>query len=331
MIPQRIGVVGAGAWGTALAVAARRAGRGVTLWARRPELAAAIAAQRENARYLPGVALDPAIRVTARLADLKDCEAILLVVPAQYLRASAPVLEPALPRVPLVLCAKGIELTTGKLLDQVAEEALPGRPVAVLSGPTFAAEVAAGLPSAVTLAAGRADLGRALAEALASEAFRPYWSDDVTGVLIGGAVKNVIAIAAGMVAGRGYGENARAALITRGLAEIGRLAEALGGRRETLMGLSGLGDLVLTCGSTQSRNYALGHRIGEGQSLSQATEASRGVAEGVATAGAVLALARRLQVELPIATAVDAVLHDGASLDHAVGALLARPLKSETV
>ncbi len=331
MLPQRIGVVGAGAWGTALAVAAWRAGRGVTLWARRPEQAAAIAATRENARYLPGVALDPEIHVTAALADLKDCEAILLVVPAQYLRASAPALHPALPPVPLVLCAKGIELATGKLLDQVAEEALPGRPVAVLSGPTFAAEVAAGLPSAVTLAAGRADLGRALAEALASEAFRPYWSDDVTGVLIGGAVKNVIAIAAGMVAGRGYGENARAALITRGLAEIGRLAEALGGRRETLMGLSGLGDLVLTCGSTQSRNYALGHRIGEGRSLAEATAASRGVAEGVATAGAVLALAKRLAVELPIASAVNAVLHGGASLDHAVGALLARPLKSETV
>jgi len=328
--PQRIGVVGAGAWGTALAVAAGRAGREVVLWARRPEQATAIAAARENARYLPGVALDPAIRVTADAAALADSEALLLVVPAQHLRASGALLDGLLPKVPLVLCAKGVELASGKLLDQVAFEAFPGRAVAVLSGPTFAAEVARGLPAAVTLAAGRAELGRALAEALGSAAFRPYWTDDVTGVLVGGAVKNVIAIAAGMVAGAGLGENARAALITRGLAEIGRLAEALGGRRETLMGLAGLGDLVLTCGSTQSRNFALGRRIGEGQSLAQATEASRGVAEGVATAEAVLQLAVRLEVEMPIATAVDAVLRGGAALDQAVGALLARPLKSES-
>ncbi len=331
MLPQRLGVIGAGAWGTALAVAARRAGRDVVLWARRPEQAAAIAASRENARYLPGIALDPAIKVTAEARDLATSDALLLVVPSQHLRALAAELEAVLPRVPLVLCAKGIELASGKLLDQVVDEALPGRPVAVLSGPTFAAEVAKGLPAAVTLAASQADLGQALAEALGSAAFRPYWSDDVTGVLIGGAVKNVIAIAAGMVAGHGYGENARAALITRGLAEIGRLAEALGGRRETLMGLSGLGDLVLTCGSTQSRNFSLGQRIGEGKTLAEATGASRGVAEGVATATAVLALGQRLEVELPIAAAVDAVLHGGASLDHAVGALLARPLKSESL
>lgn len=328
---RKIGVLGAGAWGTALAVAAQRAGREVVLWARRPEQAEAIAAARENARYLPGITLDPAIRITSDAADLAGSEALLLVVPAQHLRATGALLHAALPRVPLVLCAKGVELASGQLLDQVALEAFPERPIAVLSGPTFAAEVAKGLPAAVTLAAGRAELGRALAEALGSAAFRPYWTDDVTGVLVGGAVKNVIAIAAGLVAGAGLGENARAALITRGLAEIGRLAEALGGRRETLMGLAGLGDLVLTCGSSQSRNFALGQRVGQGQSLAQATAASRGVAEGVATAQAVLQLAARLEVEMPIAEAVDAVLRGGAALTEAVGALLARPLKSESL
>jgi len=328
--PQRIAVLGAGAWGTALAIVARRAGRDVTLWARRPEQAAEIARAGENRRYLPGAALDPAIAVTADAARLAAAEALLLVVPAQHLRATLAALAPQLPAVPLVLCAKGVEQASGRLLDAVLAEVLPGRPLAVLSGPTFAAEVAAGLPTAVTLAAGDETLGEDLALALGSAAFRPYWSDDVTGALIGGAVKNVIAIACGIVAGRGLGDNARAALITRGLAEVSRLGEALGARRETLMGLSGLGDLVLTCTSGQSRNYALGRALGEGRSLAEATAASRGVAEGVATAAAVLALARPAGVELPIAAAVAAVLHRGASIERMIEGLQARPFKSET-
>lgn len=324
-----IAVLGAGAWGTALAVAARRAGRAVLLWTRRPEQAEAIRRAGVNGQYLPDVPLDPAIRVTAEARELAAAEALLLVMPAQHLRASGAALHALLPPVPLVLCNKGIELASGKLLDQVAAEVLPGRPVAVLSGPTFAAEVARGLPAAVTLAAGEAALGRALAGALGSASLRPYWTDDVTGVLVGGALKNVIAIASGLVTGRALGDNARAALVTRGLAEIGRLAEALGGRRETLMGLAGLGDLVLTCTSAQSRNFALGQRLGQGLSLAEATAASRGVAEGVATARAALALAARLGVDLPIAAAVAAVLDGKASLEEAVGVLFARPLKSE--
>lgn len=329
MVFQTIAVLGAGAWGTALAIAARRAGREVLLWARRPEQAEQIRREGVNSQYLPEVPLDPAIRVTAEARELAAADALLAVIPAQHLRASGAALHPLLPAVPLVLCSKGVELASGKLLDQVAAEALPGRPLAVLSGPTFAAEVARGQPAAVTLAAGRVEIGRGLAEALGSAALRPYWTDDVTGVLIGGAMKNVIAIAAGVVTGRKLGDNARAALVTRGLAEIGRLAEALGGRRETLMGLAGLGDLVLTCTSPQSRNFALGQRLGEGRSLAEATAASRGVSEGVATAQAVLALAGRLGVELPIAAAVAAVLDGRLPLEKALDALFARPLKFE--
>jgi glycerol-3-phosphate dehydrogenase (NAD(P)+) len=326
---QRIAVVGAGAWGTALALAAQRAGRTTTLWMRRPEQAAEIARSRLNERYLPGAALDPAIRVTADPQALAEAEAVLLAVPAQALRETGTALARALPEVPLILCAKGIELSTGLLLDAVLRDVLPGRPPAVLSGPTFAREVAAGLPTAITLAVEDESLGEALALALGSAAFRPYWTDDVAGVLVGGAVKNVIAIACGIVAGRRLGENARAALLTRGLAEMLRLARALGARRETLMGLAGLGDLVLSATSAQSRNYALGERLGHGQSLTEAQGTSKGVTEGVATASAVVQLARRCEVEMPIAEAVDAVLHGGAAIDAAMEALLARAFKPE--
>jgi glycerol-3-phosphate dehydrogenase (NAD(P)+) len=326
---ERIAVVGAGAWGTALALAAQRAGRAVTLWMRRPQQAEEIARSRLNDRYLPGAALDPAIRVTADPATLAETEAVLLAVPAQALRESGRALERHLPAVPLVLCAKGIELSSGLMLDAVLRDVLPGRPLAVLSGPTFAREVALGLPTAITLAAEDESLGAALAQALGSTAFRAYWTDDVAGVLVGGAVKNVIAIACGIVAGRRLGENARAALLTRGLAEMLRLAQALGARRETMMGLAGLGDLVLSATSAQSRNYALGERLGQGQSLAEAQGTSKGVTEGVATAGAVVQLARRYKVEMPIAEAVDAVLHRGAAIDAAMEALLARTFKPE--
>jgi glycerol-3-phosphate dehydrogenase (NAD(P)+) len=327
---ERIGIIGAGAWGTALAMAARRAGREVVLWARDPALAKEIEARRENPRYLPEIPLDPAIRITAELAEAATCDALLLVTPAQALRTIAGQLAPHLgPARPLVVCSKGIERGSGQLMTEVLAEALPGRATAVLSGPTFALEVARGLPTAVTLAAEDAALGAVLVKALGSRAFRPYLSGDIVGAQIGGAVKNVIAIACGIVAGRRLGDNARAALITRGLAEIVRLGRARGARPETLMGLSGLGDLTLTCTSGLSRNYALGVALGEGETLDALMAGRRGVAEGVFSAGAAVALAEKLGVQMPISVGVDGILNRGAPIEAAIEALLARPFRAE--
>ncbi len=328
---SRIGVLGAGAWGTALALAALRAGRDTWLWARKPAQVAAMAADRENRDYLPGVPFPEALRVTGDLADIGACDAVLLVSPAQHARAMCAQLAPALrPGVPVVICAKGVELDSFALMSEAVAAALPaGTPLAILSGPTFAAEVARGLPTAVTLACADAALGTALVEALGSRSFRPYRSDDVIGSQIGGAVKNVLAIACGVVEGRRLGDNARAALITRGLAEITRLALALGGRADTLMGLSGLGDLTLTCSSLQSRNMSLGAALGAGQTLAEILAARRSVAEGVYTAAAVVGLAARLGVEMPICAAVDAILNRGAGLDATIDGLLSRPFRGE--
>ena len=327
---ERIGVIGAGAWGTALALAARRAGREVLLWARDPDLAKEIETRHENPRYLPGIALDPEIRVTAALAEAAACDALLLVTPAQALREIAGQLAPHLaPARTLVVCSKGIERGSGRLMTEVLAEVLPGRATAVLSGPTFALEVARGLPTAVTLAAEDAALGAVLVKALGSRAFRPYLSGDIVGAQVGGAVKNVIAIACGIVAGRKLGDNARAALITRGLAEITRLGRARGARPETLMGLSGLGDLTLTCTSGLSRNYSLGIALGEGQTLDALMAGRRSVAEGVFSAGAAAALAETLGVRMPIAGGVDAILNHGAPIEAAIEALLARPFRAE--
>lgn len=327
---NKIAVLGAGAWGTALAVAARRAGREVLLWARRPELAAEIGKSRENPRYLPGLRLDPAIRVTGDLADALVADALLLVMPAQHLRELCEMLKGRLrPEQPLVICAKGIEQGSLELLSEVLAEVLPGQPQAVLSGPNFAAEVAAGLPAATTLAARDEGLARDLVAALGSRAFRPYASGDPVGAQVGGAVKNVIAIACGIVAGRKLGDNARAALITRGLAEVVRLGTALGAEPETLMGLSGLGDLTLTCGALQSRNYSLGVALGEGRSLGEILGARHSVTEGVFSAAAVTALAKRHGVEMPISEAVDAVVNRNADLDQIIAGLLSRPFTTE--
>ena len=327
---ERIGVIGAGAWGTALALAARRAGREVVLWARDPELAERIETRHENPRYLPDIPLDPEIRATASLAEAAACDALLLVTPAQAQRDIAAALAPHLaPARPLVVCSKGIERGTGRLMTEVLAEVLPGRALAVLSGPTFALEVARGLPTAVTLAAEDAALGAVLIKALGSRAFRPYLADDVVGAQIGGAVKNVMAIACGIVTGRALGDNARAALITRGLAEIARLGRAKDARLETLMGLSGLGDLTLTCTSTLSRNYSLGIALGEGAALAARMAGRRGIAEGVFSAGATVALAETLGVEMPIAGGVDAILNAGAPIGAAIEALLARPFRAE--
>ena len=234
------------------------------------------------------------------------------------------------PGTPIVICAKGIEERTGALLSEVVVEALPQAPLALLSGPTFAAEVAAGFPTAITLAASDPALGQRLVQSLGSRAFRPYYTDDVAGAQIGGAVKNVIAIACGIVVGRQLGDNARAALITRGLAEMARLALAKGGRGETLMGLSGLGDLTLTCTSLQSRNHSLGVALGEGKRLAEILAARHSVAEGVTSASATAALAERLRIDMPIVAAVDAILHRGAAIDATIEALLSRPFRSES-
>jgi len=327
---QRIGIIGGGAWGTALAVTARRAGRDVILWARETDVVAAINERHENPLFLPGIAIDAAIAATGELATAASANAVLLAVPAQHLREIAGSLAPSLrPGAAVVICAKGVEEKTGALMSEAAAAVLPGAKLAILSGPTFAGEVARGLPTAVTLATADQALGRAVIAALGTRSFRPYLSDDMVGAEIGGAVKNVLAIACGIVAGRRLGDNARAALITRGLAEMVRLARVKGGRPETLMGLSGLGDLTLTCTGLQSRNHSLGFALGEGKSLAAILGTRRSIAEGVSSAAAVGALARRLGVDMPIVAAVDAILHRAADIDETIAGLLARPFRAE--
>lgn len=322
-----IGVIGAGAWGTALAQMLSTDGRSVLLWAYEPEVVAAINADHRNPLYLPAATLSPAIRATAELAELAHLDTLLVVTPAQVLGKVLSGL-PAAPR-DLVLCSKGIEAGTGKLMNDVAREAAPGSAIAVLSGPTFAHEVAAGLPTAVTLACGGGhEQWERLAPALARPAFRPYYSDDVAGAEIGGAVKNVLAIACGVVDGLGLGQNARAALIARGFSEMLRFGEALGARAETLSGLCGLGDLVLTCSSTSSRNFSLGKALGEGARAADLMADRRTVAEGAYTAPVLAELAATRGIAMPIVAAVDAILK-GEDARAVVAALLARPLKAE--
>ncbi|SFJ92697.1 NAD(P)H-dependent glycerol-3-phosphate dehydrogenase [Caulobacter sp. UNC279MFTsu5.1] len=324
------GVIGAGAWGTALAQVAARAGLQVTLQAREPEVVASIAADRENAMFLAGVKLEEAIMASADMAALSACDLILAVPPAQHLRSALTALKPHLQAgVPVVLCSKGVEQGTLKLMSDVAAEVLPGQPIAVLSGPSFAGEVARGLPTAVTLACEDEDLGRRIGAAIAIPTFRPYWAADVIGAEAGGAVKNVLAIACGISEGKALGRSAHAALITRGFAELTRLAVALGGKAETVAGLCGLGDLVLTCSSPQSRNMSVGLALGGGQTLDQALAGKVSVAEGVASAPAVRALARSLGVETPICEAVAAILAGEVDVDSAILGLLSRPLKAE--
>ncbi len=333
----RVAVVGAGAWGTALALTAGRAGRDVRLWAREPEVVEAINARHENPVFLPGVALPETLSASNDLAvACAEAEAVLLVVPSQFLRAVAEAVEAVLPEgVPVVVCAKGIERDSGLLMTQAVEQAMPGRPLAVLSGPTFAAEVAAEMPTAVTLASAcaaageEASLAARLAVALSTPTFRIYVSHDLVGVEIGGAVKNVIAIACGIAQGVGFGANTRAALITRGLEEMKRLAEALGGARETVTGLSGIGDLTLTCSSAQSRNFSFGLGLGRGKTPAELLAGRQSVVEGAVNAVTVTDLARRYGVEMPICEAVRAVVEEGVPIVDAMAALLRRPLKAE--
>ena len=326
---MKLGVIGGGAWGTALAQVAATGGREILMWALEREVVEAINERHENPVFLAGVPLAPSIRATEDIADLARCDAWLVVTPAQHMRA---VLE----RAPecdkrMVLCSKGIEEQSGELLHRVAREACPGAQVAVLSGPTFAHEVARGLPTAVTLAAEDFALAEQLRDRIAQPTFRIYVSDDVAGAEVGGAVKNVLAIACGVVEGKGLGQNARAALIGRGFAEMTRLGRAYGARRETLAGLSGLGDLVLTCSSTSSRNYSLGKGIGEGRSPSELLADRRTVAEGAFTAPVLARLAREKGIDMPIVEAVDALIAGRANVDQVLDALLTRPPRAEGI
>ena len=327
---ETIGIIGAGAWGTALACSTRRAGRSVVLQAHEPDVSESINRDHENTLFLPGVTLDADIKATTSLADIAACDAVLLVAPAQFMRAVTSELASLMRSgVPAVICAKGIELNTGALMSEVCAETLPQTPLAVLSGPTFAREVADGRPTAVTLACPDSALGKDLCLALGTPHFRVYRSLDLVGAEIGGAVKNVLAIACGIVEGRQLGDNARAALITRGLSEIFRLAVAKGGDPETVSGLAGLGDLTLTCNAMQSRNFSLGVALGEGRSLDDVLGERSSVAEGVHSAGAVTDLARTLGIETPICTAIDGILNHSADIDATVKGLMARPVGAE--
>ena len=325
---HHIAVIGAGAWGTALALTCARAGRAVTLWERDRANAAHIAARRESL-LLPGVQIDAGVAIAATLAETAAADALLLVVPAQSVRAAASALAPfATARIPVIVCAKGIERGTKKFMSEVIAQCLPDAVPAILSGPSFAADVARGMPTAVTLAASDGELARALAQAIGSTSFRPYHSTDMRGVELGGAAKNVLAIAAGIVTGRGLGASAAAALTTRGFAELTRFGTAYGARPETMMGLSGLGDLLLTCSSPQSRNFSFGVNLGRG-AKPDAIQATTGLAEGAFTAAVLAEMARERGVDMPISFAVAALLDGKISVDAAIESLLSRPLKAE--
>lgn len=326
---MKLGVIGGGAWGTALAQVVSAGDRETLIWALEPEVVEAINSRHENPAYLAGIPLNVSIRATSNLAELGSCDGWLVVTPAQHMRAVLEGLENC--RKPLILCSKGVEEKSGQLLHKVASEACPDAPVAVLSGPTFAHEVARGLPTAVTLAAEDSVLAQRLRESIALPTFRVYVSDDVAGAEIGGAVKNVLAIACGVVEGKGLGQNARAALVARGFAEMTRFGLAFGARPETLAGLSGLGDLVLTCSSTSSRNYSLGKGIGEGRSAAELLSDRRTVAEGAFTAPVLARLARGKSIDMPIVDAVDALIAGVASVDEVLDALLSRPPRAEGV
>ncbi len=326
---QTVGIVGAGAWGTALAVAARRAGRDVVIWGYERETVEEINHQHANHIYLPGITLDRQIRATAKVAEVAAADLILMVVPSQFFRTVASEFAPHIGEKPVIICTKGFEEDTGKLMSDVVAEALPRAIPGVLAGPSFASEIARGLPAALTIAADEEVIGLRVANALGSRSLRLYWSDDVLGAQIGGALKNVLAIAAGIVAGRQLGDNARAGIITRGFAELMRFGLAVGAKPETLMGLMGLGDLILTCSSEQSRNMSLGKALGEGKALADILGSRKSVTEGTHSAAAAVVRAREIGVELPICDAVRAILVGEMNVDDAIEAVLSRPFKSE--
>jgi glycerol-3-phosphate dehydrogenase (NAD(P)+) len=330
MSPYRsVIVVGAGAWGTALAMAMQRAGLATALWARDAAVVEEIRRSATNGRRLPGIALDPAIVVTAEIGEVASRDIVLVAVPAQSLRTLTRRLAPHIRTgTPVIIAAKGLEQATGRRMSEVVAEEVPRAIAAVLSGPSFASDVATGLPTAVTLAAPD-DIGAELAGTIGHKRFRPYWTSDIAGVEIGGAVKNVLAIAAGIIQGRGLGASAHAALVTRGFAELVRFGTAFGARAETLTGLSGLGDLILTASSAQSRNMTLGLALGRGVPLAEATAAGKGISEGIWTAGAVRRLADEHGIDMPIASAVAGIVDGTLSVDAAIEGLLSRPFRAE--
>jgi len=330
---KTIGVIGAGAWGTALAQAYANGGRDVTIWAREPAVVQSINEDHENKMYLAGIPLNENLQATSKLTEVAVADILLVVTPAQYVR---PTLEEIKPNIhehqAVVICSKGIELNTGMLLSDVAKEVLgPDRPVAILTGPTFAAEIARGLPGAVTIGTEHNEFGRDLQDALGVKKFRPYVAGDVIGVQLGGAIKNVIAIACGIVTGRQLGESARAALLTRGVAEIARLGVAMGAKKDTLLGMCGVGDLMLTCSSPKSRNFSLGLALGEGKSLEEILGSRNSVTEGVHTAKSTLELARKHAVDMPITEAVEKCLSGALTIEEAIEDMLNRPFKYEMV
>jgi len=325
-----ISVIGAGAWGTALAQLSARTGCEVNLWALEDDVVTSINARHENEIYLPGVMLSQNISATNDLTKIAGADFIFVVTPAQFVRTLLVELKPHISKKSaIVLCAKGIEQTTGKIMSEVVSEILPKAPLVVLSGPTFAREVALGLPSAVTIASKYQHVTKRLSEAIGQPTFRPYASRDVVGAEIGGALKNVFAIACGITTGKKMGDNARAALITRSLSEMVRFGEHHGADRSTMMGLCGLGDLILTCSSTQSRNMSLGIAIGEGKTVVELMEGRKTVAEGYHTSSVLAKICREEQIDLPIVMAVNEILHEGKDVDTVITALLKRPFVSE--
>ncbi|MBI3418814.1 MAG: NAD(P)-dependent glycerol-3-phosphate dehydrogenase [Proteobacteria bacterium] len=325
-----VGIIGAGAWGTTLTKVLHAAGKNVLLWAREDAVIESINKRHENADFLRGVTLDPAIKATKDYAAFAAMEALFICVPAQYLEATCRSVQAVVKRgMPFVICCKGIDAKTGGLMTEMSEMVAPASPTVVISGPSFATEVVRGLPTALTVASKNEPLAKIVAETISTARIRPYTSTDPIGVQVGGAMKNIFAIGAGIVMSKSLGENARAALVTRGLAEMIRLAVALGGKVDTLMGLSGLGDLMLTACSTQSRNTSLGVAIGRGDKLDKILSQRHSVAEGVMTAGAALARAGKHNIDLPITQAIHDILHKGADITHTLDAMYARPLREE--
>ncbi|GJL86168.1 MAG: glycerol-3-phosphate dehydrogenase [NAD(P)+] [Micavibrio sp.] len=327
---QSIGVIGAGAWGTALAQVLSKNGRDVTIWAREPETVSAINDKHENPVFLPDIPLSETLKATDSLSEVSKNDILLIVTPAQHVRTTLKNIKGDIADgKPVVICSKGIELDSGLLLSQVAEDVVPNATTAIMTGPTFAHEVAKGLPAAVTIATADKDVARELQEALGVKHFRPYITDDVIGTQLGGAIKNVIAIACGIVYGLKLGENARAALLTRGVAEIARLGVAMDAKKETLLGMCGIGDLMLTCSSMQSRNFSLGAALGEGKTLEEILGPRKEVTEGVHTAKATLALAKKHAVDMPITEGVNRCLNEGVSIEEAIEEMLNRPFGYE--
>ncbi len=326
----KISVVGTGGWGTALAIAANRAGSNATLWTRNEGLVETISKTRINTSYLPDIFIDPDIAITSDLSIIRKSDFVIMAVPAQNLRAVAIAMADVLPaETPIAVACKGIERGSLSLMHEVLRDTLPQNPVLIISGPNFAGEVGRGLPTATTVACKNDAIANQFIYAIGGKFFRPYYTDDIISTQIGGAVKNVIAIACGLAIGKGYGENARAALMTRGLAEMMRLSESMGGRRENLMGLSGMGDLVLSCSSSQSRNFSYGYRLGRGEEpvkdAQPKLQSKDTLAEGVVTAESVALLSEQLSAPMPLCRAVSRIIHHNADIDKTIEGLLARP------